>query len=118
MENDFEQQDYANYFNRFMRDFLTIEIGRIPNIGDVYSEFKSYVSVNKDKTLDDIIKKIRHYSKLFVKLAYAKEEDRYVRQLINDINELEVEVSYPFLMVVLDDYSKDILSKEDLCSIM
>jgi hypothetical protein len=47
MENDFEQQDYANYFNRFMRDFLTIEIGIIPNIGDVYSEFKLYVSVNK-----------------------------------------------------------------------
>jgi uncharacterized protein with ParB-like and HNH nuclease domain len=47
MEIDFEQQDYANYFNRFMRDFLTIEIGIIPNIGDVYSEFKLYVSVNK-----------------------------------------------------------------------
>jgi hypothetical protein len=42
MEIDFEQQDYANYFNRFMRDFLTIEIGIIPNIGDVYSEFKLY----------------------------------------------------------------------------
>lgn len=118
MENDFEQQDYTTYFNRFIRDFLTIEIGRIPNISDVYSEFKSYMFANKNKTPYDIVKKIRHYSKLFVKLAYAKEEDQEIHQLIYDINELGVEVSYPFLMVLLDDYSKGVLSKENLCTIM
>ena len=42
MEREFEQQDYENYFNRFIEKYLTIELGRIPNIGDVYSEFKIY----------------------------------------------------------------------------
>jgi uncharacterized protein with ParB-like and HNH nuclease domain len=47
MENDFEQQDYANYFNRFIRDFLTIEIGRIPNIGhtDPFTPSTIYLTI-------------------------------------------------------------------------
>ena len=51
-----------------------------------------------------------------MQLSYAKEEDQEIRQLIDDINELEVEVSYPFLMVLLDDYSKGILSRQNLCT--
>jgi uncharacterized protein with ParB-like and HNH nuclease domain len=88
MENDFEQQDYTSYFNRFMRDFLTLEIGRIPNMGEVYSEFKDYLFSKKNTTVYDVAEKIRHYSKFFVKLAYVREENPELRQVINDINEL------------------------------
>jgi uncharacterized protein with ParB-like and HNH nuclease domain len=98
MEKDFEQKDYTDYFNIFMRDFLTLKIGRIPNMREVYSEFKSYMISNKSKPIYETVKEIRDYSRLFVKLAYAKEENPQLRQVINDINELEVEVSYPFLM--------------------
>jgi len=58
-----------------MRDFLILEIGRIPNMGEVYSEFKSYMFSNKNKTVYDMIEKICHYSKFFVKLAYVGEEN-------------------------------------------
>jgi hypothetical protein len=75
-----------------MRDFLTLQLGRIPNIGEVYSEFKEYVISNRHKTMYDIVTKIHHYSKFFVKLAYANEYDEEIHEVIHDINELKVEV--------------------------
>jgi uncharacterized protein with ParB-like and HNH nuclease domain len=116
MENSFEQVDYAVYFDRFMRDFLTIETGQIPNIGEIYSEFKSYVNSNNDTLIIEIIKKVHYYSKLYVKLIYGREDDQDIRNAINDIRDLKVEVSYPFLLQVFDDYSKQHISRNEFLS--
>lgn len=45
MEQSFGQADYTDQFDRFMRDYLTVKSrsGAIPNIRDVYSNFKSYM---------------------------------------------------------------------------
>lgn len=117
MEKEFEQKDYETYFNRFMRDYLTIELGRIPNIRDVYSEFKTYVSDKMDNILD-IVKKIKQNSAIFSNLVYARDEDKEINQTIKDINELKVEVSYPFLMQIFNDYREDVISKDELLKIM
>lgn len=117
MEKEFEQKDYDNYFNRFMRDYLTIELGRIPNIRDVYSEFKMYVSDKMDNILE-VVKKIKENSTIFSNLVYAKDEDTEINQTIKDINELKVEVSYPFLMQIFIDYKKGIISQDELLKIM
>jgi len=110
MEKEFEVEDYDIYFNRFMRDYLTIQLERIPNMSDVYSEFKTYISSRNNNFLE-IIKKIRQYSKLFSNLVYAKDEDDDIKQVIKDINELRVEVSYPFsckfiLTIKMEQYQK------------
>jgi uncharacterized protein with ParB-like and HNH nuclease domain len=116
MENSFEQVDYAVYFDRFMRDFLTIETGQIPNIGEIYSEFKSYVNRNNDTSIIEIIKKVHYYSKLYVKLIYGREDNQDIRNAINDIRDLKVEVSYPFLLQVFDDYSMEHISRNEFLS--
>lgn len=118
MENDFAQEAYAEYFNRFIRDYLTMKLGRIPNIGEVYREFKSYVLLQTEQNIEQIVQDIRYYSTLFVKLAFEKEADKEILSDIKDINDLRVEVSYPFIIEILDDYSKGIISKEDVLSIL
>ncbi len=118
MQRDFVEEDYVAYFNRFMRDFLTIKLRRIPNMREVYNEFKSYILSNGKTNIEFVIKDIRHYSKLFVRLVFEKEEDRELLSMMQDINDLKIEVSYPFLMEILEDYSKNILSREDLISIL
>jgi uncharacterized protein with ParB-like and HNH nuclease domain len=37
MEQSFGHGEYSSYFDRFMRDYLTVRTGRIPNLGDVYA---------------------------------------------------------------------------------
>ena len=39
--------EYATYFNWFIRDYLSVKTGTIPVIGKVYEDFKNYVQNNK-----------------------------------------------------------------------
>ena len=118
MENDFGQEGYTDYFDRFVRDYLTIKLGRIPNLNEVYSEFKSYVESKREQNIEAIIQDVRYYSKIFVKLAFEKESDKEILSAIQGINDLRVEVSYPFIIEVLDDYSKGIIPGDDTLSIL
>ena len=117
MERSFEQDDYAEYFDRFMRDFLTIKTGQIPNKGEIYSNFKLYVTSTKE-SIDKIVENIRYYSKIYVNLIYDREDDKEIRSAIKDIRDLNVEVSYPFLLEIFDDYSRELISRDELLHVL
>ena len=40
MEVDFGQEAYGTHFDSFMRHYLTVKTGEIPNVSDVYEAFK------------------------------------------------------------------------------
>ena len=42
MELDFGQEAYATHFDSFMRHYLTVKTGEIPNVREVYEAFKQY----------------------------------------------------------------------------
>ena len=42
MEVDFGQEGYASHFDAFMRHYLTVKTGEIPNVREVYEAFKAY----------------------------------------------------------------------------
>jgi uncharacterized protein with ParB-like and HNH nuclease domain/predicted transport protein len=118
MEQGFGGADNASLFDRFMRDFLTIETrGQIPNIGEVYENFKVYAGT-KPGAVREMLARVYHYSKLFVKLVYARDEDADVALAMGDINTLHVEVAYPFLMEVLEDQRAGLLTKSELVVIL
>ena len=117
LERSFEQDDYAEYFDRFMRDFLTIKTGQIPNKGEIYSNFKLYVTSRKE-SIDKIVENIRYYSKIYVNLIYDREDDKEIRSAIKDIRDLNVEVSYPFLLEIFDDYSRELISRDELLRVL
>ncbi|MEK4206442.1 DUF262 and DUF1524 domain-containing protein [Paenibacillus sp. FSL R10-2788] len=118
MEKSFGNLNDSNVFDRFMRDYLTVKTGRIPNINDVYSSFKSYSYSLKDISIEQIVKDIYCYSKYFVKLAFEKEADVDINQIFSDINTLKVDVSYPFLLEVYDDFENGNLLKEEFVAIL
>jgi len=119
MEKRFGDTDYVQLFNRFMRDYLTVETGSIPNIGEVYNSFKQYVFNQTGKrTLQQIIEHIFLFSGYFVKLVFAREEDEEINQIIRDINSLKVEVAYPFLLELYFDYDHGLLPKADFIEIL
>ena len=60
MEESFAHSEGVAYFDRFMRDYLTIKTGQIPNIQDVYAGFKEYFT-SANKTVDDIISDIHYF---------------------------------------------------------
>jgi uncharacterized protein with ParB-like and HNH nuclease domain/predicted transport protein len=119
MEQSFGQINYVEQFDKFIRYYLTIKskAGAIPNIRDVYNSFKSYVQKHPALSIEEIVKDIYCYSKYFVNIAFEKENNRELNKIIADINQLKVDVAYPFLLEIYDDYIHDLLNKEDLLEI-
>lgn len=118
MEQQFGQQGYTDYFDWFMRDFLTTQnvSGRICKIGEVYEEFKTYHK--KCQTNEDLLKKIYIYSKYYTAIHLKRENDKELNELWNQVKFLDVNVSYPFLMQVYHDYDQKVIEKQDFIAII
>jgi len=116
MEKSFGYAKYSALFDRFMRDYLTIKTEKIPNIKDVYSAFKLYAQNFKD--IKELVADIYKYSKYFVNIALEKEEDNEIKTVFSDINILKVDVSYPFLLQIYEDYKQERITKEEFIQIL
>ena len=116
IEESFGHSEGTEYFDRFMRDYLTIKTGTIPNKGDVYASFKEFF-VSQDDSIKDLVVDIHYFSKFFTKLFKETDEDSQINRVIHNINSLKVDVAYPFLLEVYVDYDKGIISKEELLEV-
>ena len=116
MEVEFGQEAYGSYFDSFMRHYLTVKTGEIPNIRDVYEAFKNHVRA-KDSTaigVDQLVADIHGYARYFCAMALGKETDKLLAEAFQDLRELKVDVAYPFLLELYHDYRNNDLPQEDL----
>lgn len=118
MEQGFGHAEYAVQFDRFMRDYLTNKTGRIPNINEVYASFKSYLQGRKQETMEEVVADVYRYSKYFVRLAFLKDADKEVNAVLADINTLKVDVAYPFLLQIYDDYEHGLLARDEFVAVL
>jgi uncharacterized protein with ParB-like and HNH nuclease domain/predicted transport protein len=117
MEQAFGHSDYVARFDRFMRDYLTVKTGHIPNIREVYEAFKGY-SRDKNDSIRELLSDIYIFSKYFVNMALLKEEDKELKQIFTDINTLRVDVAYPLLLELYDDYQNEKLNRDEFVGIL
>lgn len=103
----------------FIRDFLTLETNNIPNKGKVYIEFKkNYPTNNFESTKSTLLQLknlVKHYNKL---INPENESDFEIRTQLEYIQKLEINVAYPFLLKVYDDYFKNIITKDTLIDVL
>jgi uncharacterized protein with ParB-like and HNH nuclease domain/predicted transport protein len=112
MEKSFSQSENSWLFDQFIRDYLTIKIGRIPTIRDIYSEFKLF-SASKD--INALVQEVHEFSKYYVNIAIEeKEPDEDIKKAFSDINDLRVDVSYPFILSIYQDFVKNKIQKNEL----
>ena len=111
--------EYATKFDWFMRDYLSVKTGAIPRIDKVYEEFKTYVQSNKaPKTITEVVQDIFKYSGYYVNMVLRKEANTDLKKLFTNILKLKVDVSYPFLLPVYNDYTTEIITIEDFKEII
>ncbi|MFN8922244.1 MAG: DUF262 domain-containing protein [Sphingobacteriia bacterium] len=107
-----------NLVSDYIRDYLTLINRRIPNKKNVYEEFKQKYKATSIEKLKEDLSDIKKLSKHFNKLVNPhKEEDKEIRLRLISIKRLEVNVAFPFLMKVYDDYSNQIIDKQVLLEI-
>lgn len=102
--------EYTSRFNSFMRDYLSVKTGYIPRIDEVYDAFKKHV---QELSIGDIVQDIYTYSGYYMNMVLHKEPDHLLCEAFKRITLLRVDVSYPFLLPVYNDYVCGLLTKEE-----
>lgn len=111
--------DGTSYVSDFIRDFLTMKFGDIPNKNRVYYTFKHKYRIEENLNLDEILGEILNYSDIYKMLINPQIiGDSDIRREISYLKYIEVNVSYPFLLQVIDDYLHEYISKEVLLNIL
>lgn len=122
MEELFGEDIYKNDVNKFdyfIRDFLTLksDTGYICKINNVYENFKRYYLDNnceKFAVLNDLFT----YAKYYACIDLLQENDDELKLYWQEFKKLDSHVVYPFLLRLYDDYSRQILIKEDFKKIL
>lgn len=118
MELAFGQKGYSDYFDSFMRNYLTVKTGEIPRIDDVYDAFKRYARkpAVMEAGMEALVADIRTYADYFCALTLNKESDKTLAMAFQDLRELKVDAAWPFLLVLYHDYKQGVLSSTDFLS--
>lgn len=122
MEELFGEDIYKNDVNKFdyfIRDFLTLksDTGHICKINNVYENFKRYYLDNNCEKFA-VLKDLFTYAKYYACIDLLQENDNELKLYWQEFKKLDSHVVYPFLLKLYDDYSRQILIKEDFKKIL
>ncbi len=121
MEKDFKQSKKQSkkqdLFNKFVRHYLTIKTGKIPNEKRVYEAFKRYQQERGIET-EVLLQDLQKYCGYFCQIAFKKEADKDLNKALSFLVDVEMDVVYPLLLELYSDYSDGVLSKQDFIPII
>jgi len=96
----------------FIRDYLTLINKEIPKKSDVYSRFKDQFPTTTVSELELVLNDIKSLVQFYNKLINPKNEsDRELKMQLEYIDKLEINVAFPFLMKVYEDFSNGVIDK-------
>lgn len=106
----------------FIRDYLTAVTGIIPQMGNVYDDFKKYVKFRRinEKCFVELFEELTQYSRYYRNLK--KNNLNYISEdasvLMFRINYQKATVIYPFLMKILNYHEAGNLTNEEVVEVL
>lgn len=119
MELDFGQEAYGTLFDSFMRHYLTVRTGDIPREREVYEAFKDHARTKpvQDAGIETLVQEIRSFARAYCAMAIpGRETNATLSAAFHDLRELKVDVAYPFLLELYDDYAAGRLTPDDFAA--
>ena len=115
MEIAFGQEAYGTHFDGFMRHYLTFKTGEIPNVRAVYEAFKGHARSPEVAAagVDTLVADIHTYAGYYCAMALDNEHESDLKPAFRDLRELKVDVAFPFLLELYDDYMQGRLPTMD-----
>lgn len=118
MELLFVYETQGSIMDRFFRDYLTMKLTRIPKQGRVYEEFKLYHLNCEFGTIRELCQDLLTYSKYYTDIVFKRSSNPMLKSLYEGIIDLRMEVSYPFLLKVHNDFAEHVISQDELMQII
>ena len=113
----FDYEHQRELMDSFLRDYLTMKLGRIPRKNEVYREFKDYhqgCGMDIRELCDDIYGFAKHYSDMY----FVRSSDAVLKSLYDDMKAIRMDVAYPFLLKIHDDYANGLITVVELREIV
>ena len=117
MEDAFGSSAYELHFDAFMRHYLTVKTGEIPNVREVYVAFKRFAQ-GSGLASSELVPDIHTFATYYCAMALGAEPDAALAQAFHDLRELKIDVAYPFLLDVYHAYAKGRLPADDVLQIV
>lgn len=103
----------------FIRDYLTLKTKKIPNKSSVYAQFKDRFPSLQYEALETLLEELKILSRHYHKFINPDQEiDMEIRRQLHNVEQLEINVSYPFLLQVFSDYENELINKDQLLGVM
>ncbi|MDE5938829.1 MAG: DUF262 domain-containing protein [Lachnospiraceae bacterium] len=118
MELLFMYDAQASVMDRFFRDYLTMKITRIPKQDRVYEEFKRYHLNCEFGTIRELCQDVFTYAKYYTDMVFRRSTNPVLKALYEDMSDLRMEVAFPFLLRVHNDYSESVIKEDELQEII
>lgn len=118
MEKLFVYETQSTVMDRFFKDYLTMKLARIPKQDRVYEEFKLYHLNCEFGSIRELCQDLFTYAKYYTDMVFKRSNNSVLKALYEDVNELRMEVSYPFLLRVHNDCSAGVITDEELKQII
>ena len=118
MEKLFVYETQGTVMDAFFRHYLTMKLARIPKQGRVYEEFKLYHLNCEFGTIRELCQDLLDYAKYYTNIVFKRNSDLDLKKLYEDIIDLRMEVSYPFLLKIHHDCTDGIITSDELKEIL
>lgn len=118
MEQLFIYETQGTVMDAFFRHYLTMKLSRIPKQGRVYEEFKLYHLNCEFGTIRELCQDLLEYAKYYTNIVFKRNTDTDLKKLYEDIIDLRMEVSYPFLLKIHHDCVEGLIASDELKKIL
>ena len=118
MEQLFVYETQATVMDAFFRNYLTMKLSRIPKLGRVYEEFKLYHLNCEFRTIRELCQDLMDFAKYYTDIVFIRSSDTDLKKLYEDIIDLRMEVSYPFLLKIHRDCDEGLITSDELKEIL
>ena len=118
MEQLFVYETQDSVMDSFFRHYLTMKLTRIPKQGRVYEEFKLYHLNCEFGTIRELCQDLLNYAKFYTDIVFKRSNNSELKRLYEDIVDLRMEVSYPFLLKVHNDCAEGTITEDNLKEIL
>ena len=118
MEQLFVYETQGTVMDAFFRHYLTMKLSRIPKQGRVYEEFKLYHLNCEFGTIRELCQDLLEYAKYYTNIVFKRNIDTDLKKLYEDIIDLRMEVSYPFLLKIHHDCVEGLITSDELKKIL
>ena len=101
----------------FIRDYLTMKTGQIPNKNKVYQSFKAYmaeVGISSADILNDLLV----FSNYYRQLLNAEHKNKRAQNYLSIIIDLKSTVTYPYLLRLFHEYEQGNIQEEQFLNVL